>query len=74
VNQSEIIKLRLWEIGGTEKAYLFSSTPKDGRDGNKVWIPKSQIEHITRQAPKVNEWRECVVSLPLWIAERNGLA
>jgi hypothetical protein len=72
MSTTETVKVRLFHVGGTEKAYLFSTTPKDGRDGNKAWVPKSQIEHVTWQAPKVNEWRECVVTLPLWIAEARA--
>ena len=43
------ITLKLWQVSGTDKAYLFSTTPAESREGFKVWIPISQIEHITRR-------------------------
>jgi hypothetical protein len=71
---NETIQLRLWQVGGTEKAYLMSTTPKDAhRDGKQVWIPRSQIEHVSRMPASVFEWQECVVTLPLWIAEQKGI-
>lgn len=70
----ETIAIRVWQIGGTDAAYLVSSTPKNGRSGRKVWLPRSQIEHVTRQPEVVGEWQECSMTLPLWLAEKKGLA
>jgi hypothetical protein len=69
----DTVKLRLFHVGGTEMAYFFSTTGKNDREGTRVWVPRSQIEHVTWQSPKVNEWRECVVTMPLWLAENKGL-
>jgi hypothetical protein len=72
---TETIKLRAWQVGGTAAALLLSSTPKDkNREGKQAWFPRSQIEHVTRQAQRVGEWQEVVVTLPLWLAEAKGFA
>ena len=65
--------IRLFEVAKTDKAYLFSTTPKSGRDGKQVWVPKSIIEHLHREPPVVGEWKECHVRLPLWFCEKEKL-
>jgi hypothetical protein len=77
-NDGNIIKVRCWIVRSTDKAYLFSKLPmsKSPTDADKVWIPRSLIEHITKQkAPDVLdiEYQECEVSLPEWVAEKNNL-
>lgn len=66
--------LRLWQIGGTDKAFLLSKTPRD-RDPHApgIWVPRSVIEHITRFPAQVGEWQEVHVTVPEWIAEKKGL-
>lgn len=66
------ITLKLWQVSGTDKAYLFSTTPAESREGFKVWIPVSQIEHITRR-PNGAAWKECEVLLSEWCAKSKGL-
>jgi len=71
----ETIKLRLWEVEERGMALLVSTTPKAGRDGKQAWIPKSQLEHVSRLVvPLPGEWREIEVTIPLWLAEQKGLA
>lgn len=67
--------VRLWQIGGTPKAYLFSRRPRE-RDSNPkdaVWIPRSQIECITKFPEDTFGWRECEVTLPDWLVDKHGL-
>ena len=70
---SECVKVRLWEIRRTDKARLYSTTPPSSRDGDEVWIPISQIDHVSYQPAVEGEWRECVVTIPEWIADEKGL-
>lgn len=69
MSDSTII-LKLWLVSGTDKAYLFSTTPAERRDGFKVWIPLSQIKGMTRSLGK---WKECDVTLTEFIAQKKGL-
>ena len=68
-----MIKLNLWQVDSSEKAYLFSTTQNHKRDGKQVWIPRSMIEHVTRLPERIGEWQQCIVTLPEWIAEKKGL-
>jgi hypothetical protein len=71
---TETTSIRCWHVGGTPDAMLISTTPKNSnRNGKKIWIPKSQVEHITRQPEKVNEWQEIVITIPEWLAEKKDL-
>ena len=78
---SETIKVRLWETGQASKlARQFSKLPPDRKPtvADMVWIPLSQIEHTSRLAevPGQNNplrLRECLVTVPLWLAEEKGL-
>ena len=69
----ETTKALLWQVGGTDKAYLFSTVPKD-RNGQGVvaWLPRSVIERITRR-PRPGEWDECEVTAQLWALEKKNL-
>lgn len=69
-----MITLRLWQVHGTDKAYCFSKLPKDkAQQEDQIWIPRSQIEHITRLPAETGQWNECLVKLPEWLAEKKGL-
>ena len=68
------MKLTMYQAGGTDAAYLFSTTPRDQKHaGFQVWIPKSQINHISRRAPIAGQWTECEVTMSDWIAKQKGL-
>lgn len=66
--------IKCWQIGGSPNAMLVSLTPKE-RDPNPkgIWLPKSQIEHISRTPAKPGEWDEVVLTMPEWLAEKKGL-
>lgn len=66
-------KVVLWQIGGTEKAYLFSTMPKGDKTGHSIWLPRSQIKHISREGAKANEWPKCVVEMADWLIEKHEL-
>jgi hypothetical protein len=71
---AEIVSIRLWQVRDTPKAYLFSTTPAASREGKQVWIPRSQIEHISRRpAEDPDGWPEVQVKMQLWIAEEKEL-
>lgn len=65
--------LKFWIMRETEKARLYSTVPlgqmdRGGRgDGNRLWVPKSIIEHTTKRGD------EHEVTLPDWFIEREGL-
>lgn len=61
--------MRLWFIRESESARLYSKTPTDdpSRDPEKIWIPKSVIEHTTKRG------NEHDVKLPDWFIEARGL-
>ena len=68
------ISLRCWQIKGTDKALCISMLPKDrAPNATGIWIPKSMLEHASRQPPKVNEWQEIEIKIPEWFAEKKGL-
>lgn len=68
------MKVRLFEIKRSELAIQFSTTSAKGRDGRTVWLPISQIEHITRRPdPSGGEWKECEVTIPDWLGAKNDL-
>ena len=71
---SEIVKVRCWKVGQTDKAILVSKTPKgrNPRPSDSVWIPRSVIEHTSTNNAD-GGWPELVLSLPEWIAEEKGL-
>lgn len=60
-------KIRLWFIQETEQARLYSKTPP-GRDADEVWIPKSIIEHTSKEPSGLH-----IVTLPDWFIEKEGL-
>ena len=60
-------KVRLFLIRETELARLYSKTPP-GRDLSEVWIPKSIVEHTSK-----NTNGEHIVTLPDWFLEKEDL-
>jgi len=48
----------------TERAILVSD---DGETDNAVWLPKSQVEFVTKSAGIIE------VTLPEWLATERGL-
>lgn len=69
-----MIELRLWIIRQTDMAYLFSRTPQDRDPTNPgSWVPRSHCQRITKMAEVPGQWRECLVTLPDWVAEQKGL-
>ncbi len=65
------MKLRLWQIEDRGTSIKFSTAPPD-RQGREVFIGRSVIEHISRGAPLPNGWRECEVTVPDWLGEKEG--
>jgi len=73
--KQETTKVVLWRISSTEKAYLFSTTPTPvtGGEGRRIWLPRSQISHLSGDPHKPTEWQRCTITIPLWLAEKNDL-
>jgi hypothetical protein len=67
--RDEVSNVRLWQIRNTDKAILFSTMPPGESGGKQVWIAKSIMEHVSRDARLPNGWVPCTVTLPLWKAE-----
>lgn len=71
---SHTVNIRGYEIGGTDKAILFTQLPKERDPHPKgTWIPKSVCEHISRGPQIVGEWRSIEITMPEWLAEKKGL-
>ena len=66
-------KLKVYQIGESDKAYHISLTPAE-RAPVTVWIPKSIVEHISRE-PQAdhNDYQPCVFTLPDWFIKKAGL-
>lgn len=64
-------RVRLWLIRESPMARLFATANRP--DANKIWIPKSIVEHISWEPERANEWREAEVTLPNWFIEREKL-
>ncbi len=63
------MKIRLWFIMETEAARLYSTTPNNdsARDGRRIWIPRSIVEHTSKQGA------EHTLDLPDWFIEKENL-
>ena len=51
------------QVGESEKAWLLEVAPMGEDKPRKIWLPKSQVSWAGK-----NKW-----SVPLWLAEKNGL-
>lgn len=79
----EYRRVRLWQVRATEKAYLFETLPPIMADSfgwyrdpksREVWIPRSQIKHISRNPPLgPGGIQECLVDLSEWFADKEDL-
>lgn len=67
------MKLRLFQIEVRERAIKFSKTPPGNREQDILWIPRSVIEHVSRDKALENGWRPCEVTVEDWFAEKNDL-
>jgi len=66
------MNVKLWEISSTERAIEFSTLPK-GDGGRTVWVPRSQIRHISRDRSNSGEWPTCLVDVEDWLVEKEEL-
>ena len=68
------MKIRLWLLDDdpAKGAVRYSRTPQS-RGMNTVWVPRSLIEHRTKQPPKDGEWAEHVVTIADWFCEKEKL-
>lgn len=70
---SETRRVRLWEVRSTEKATEYSTMPKGDPCGRTLWIPRSQVKHVSKDPAKPGEWRPCTVTLEAWLADKEDL-
>lgn len=61
--KAELVDLELMHVGETDKAILVFNLK-----GDKVWLPKSQIEYETRSGTRMIS-----VTLPEWLAATKEL-
>ena len=68
-------KVVLWQIKSTEKAYLFRTLPLADKLGKEIWIPISQIKHISREGQLAGGGGEvkCIVEVAEWLADKHDL-
>jgi hypothetical protein len=70
------MRLRMWFIDETDKARLYSRVPSSRSEdvGNRVWIPRSVVEHTTkRPAHNGEKWPEHELIVADWFAQKEGL-
>jgi hypothetical protein len=63
------MKLRLWYVTESDKAYLYNKVPPERSPSSEdqIWIPKSIVEHRTKRG------NEHEVTLPDWFIEQRKL-
>ena len=69
-------RVRCWKLGYTDKAILVTTVPPERHPSkdDAVWVPKSQIEHISTMGPtKEGEPPVVVLHMQEWIAEKKKL-
>jgi hypothetical protein len=71
-DEPEMIKIRCWILGQSDKAYKVSRLPKSSFTGKVAWVAKSQLDHVSKY-PEVDGWQECEMTMPLWLAEKTEL-
>jgi len=54
----------------TDKARCFSESP-DGSDA--FWVPRSLISNFSKYPAEPNELPLCLLEVPEWFAEKEGL-
>jgi hypothetical protein len=67
-------KVNLWQIKNdrTKAAILFRTLhPDDG--GREVWVPRSVIDHVSRNPPDKHGVCLCHVTVADWFAEKEDL-
>lgn len=69
---NETTKVRLWQIEYRATAIKFSTAPPGG-NGRTLWLPRSQIEHISRDMALQNGWIPATVTLQIWLATKENL-
>lgn len=70
--EDDTVELDLWIVKETAAAVLFALSDVSPED-ELVWIPKSQIEHLSKEAPDKRGWRQCTAEIREWIAQEKGL-
>lgn len=66
-NQSTTV-VRLWFSRETAAARQYWTTPPGNREQRAIWIPKSIIEHTSKQPNGLHQ-----VTLPDWFIEKEGI-
>jgi len=66
------MNVKLWEIRRTAKAVLFSTMP-NGEGGREVWVPLSQINHISKDKLDRHGWIPSLVEVSDWFGEKEEL-
>ena len=72
-DESVTVKVKCYEVGGTDKALLVSRWPKGQVKEPGIWLPKSLLEHITRHPVETGMWRPIEIVMPEWLADKKGL-
>lgn len=55
---------------GTEKAYKFFRPEKKTE---VVWVPRSLVNHVSKNMPDLEGFRLCRVDVQDWFADKNNL-
>lgn len=72
----EPMKVRCWIIEQRDKAIKVSKLPPDRLSTDTmdfIWLPRSQLEHISKDPPLPNGWIPAIITMPEWLAEEKKL-
>lgn len=80
MSKEDDVVVYLYERGiSTDSARLFSRLPNEkclshkAMAEAKIWLPRSQILHLSKAPHTVGEWPECAVTIPYWLANKLKL-
>lgn len=59
---------KLVEKGESPKAYRFVQLDRDDNEGPEFWLPKSQIDRLSRFDGAITS-----IEIPTWLADEKGL-
>ena len=72
-DDGETTTVRVFIINETAKAILVSTLPVGDPNARKIWIPKSQMTHISKDIHHEGEFRPANITLRSWLAEQHEL-
>ena len=72
-DDNDTVLVRVWIIKETPKAILISTLPANMPEARKIWLPRSQMTHISKDPAIEGEFRPANITLKAWLAEQHEL-